>query len=103
MRAALFSIAFIFSMPALVYGAYTQKFNNDPESIYVKTPNLFSGKWERAAYSDNFSEYIDPNRLERNFDLTIEVVALRNYYKKQVDDDNKEILFALHLWIFQCF
>lgn len=78
----------------LVYGAFRQQYNVDPESVYVRAPNLFSGKWDRVAYSDNFSEYIHPSRVERNLDSTIEVVTLRNYYKAQVDNsDDKKIVY----------
>ena len=50
------------------------------------------------AYSDNFSEYINPVKIEKNFDSTVEVVTMRNYYKTQLDnDDDKNITYKSHV------
>lgn len=94
MKLVLYSIMCVFAIPILVYGAFRQQYNLDPESVYVRSPNLFSGKWEKVAYSDNFSEYIHPSKIERNLDSTIEVITLRNYYKPQVENSNdKKIVY----------
>ena len=86
MRSAYISIVAIFVVPILVYIGFKEQFPIDPESIYIKSPSLFSGKWERVGYSENFSEYVDPKRLEVNIDNTIEVVSMRNYLKPQLDE-----------------
>lgn len=86
MRSAYISIVAIFVAPVLVYIGFKQQFPMDPESIYIKSPSLFSGKWERVSFSENFSEYVDPKRLEVNIDNTIEVISMRNYQKPQLED-----------------
>lgn len=76
-------------MPILVYVGFKQQFPIDPEAIYIKSPSLFSGKWERVGFSENFSEYVDPRKLEVNFDNTIDVVSMRNYLKPQLDESQE--------------
>jgi hypothetical protein len=61
---------------------------SDPDLVYVKKPSLFSGAWQKVASSDNFSEYIEPIRMEKNLDSTVDIVAMRNYLKPQFDDEN---------------
>lgn len=66
----------------------------DPDFVYVKQPSLFAAEWQKVAHSENFSEYINPVKIEKNLDSTVEVVTMRNYYKKKADsDDDKHIVY----------
>ncbi|QWD20218.1 hypothetical protein G6689_02315 [Polynucleobacter paneuropaeus] len=67
---------------------------SDPDLVYVKKPSLFSGAWQKVAYSDNFSEYIEPKKMEKNLDSTVDIVTMRNYFKPQFNDDSdKNIIY----------
>jgi len=92
------SLAGIFISPYLAYSAIQAIEPCDPDFVYVKQPSLFAAKWQKVAYSENFSEYINPVKIEKNLDSTVEVVSMRNYYKKQVDnDDDRDIIYRSHI------
>ena len=92
------TLAGIIISPYLAYSAIQAIEPCDPDFVYVKQPSLFSAKWQKVAYSDNFSEYINPIKIEKNLDSTIEIVAMRNYYKTQSDnDDDKNIAYKSHV------
>lgn len=76
----------IIFLPILALGAFKYQYPSDPDLVYIHQPSLFSGKWEKVAYSENFSEYIEPSKFEKNLDLTVDIVAMRNYFKPQLDD-----------------
>jgi hypothetical protein len=85
-------IGIILVLPMLAFGILQKYYPNDPDIVYIKEPSLFSGKWQKVAASNNFSEYIEPNKMEASLDSTIEIVTMRNYYKPQLDDDNNKSL-----------
>lgn len=88
----------IFITPYLAYSAIQAIEPCDPDFIYVKQPSLFAAKWQKVAYSENFSEYINPVKIEKNLDSTVEIVTMRNYYKSQSDnDDDKNIIYKSHV------
>jgi len=88
----------ILATPYLAYSALQLIEPCDPDFVYVKQPSLFAAKWQKVAFSENFSEYINPSKIEKNLDATVEVVTMRNYYKKQVDsDDDREIFYKSHI------
>ena len=88
------SLAGIFITPYLAYSAIQAIEPCDPDFVYVNQPSLFAAKWQKVAHSENFSEYINPVKIEKNLDSTIEVVAMRNYYKTQtVNEDDKNIVY----------
>jgi hypothetical protein len=92
------SLAGIFVTPYLAYSAIQAIEPCDPDFVYVRQPSLFAAKWQKVAYSDNFSEYINPVKIEKNLDSTVEVVTMRNYYKTQSDnDDDKNIVYKSHV------
>jgi len=93
MRKSLYiTISSILLLPFLAYAAFQEVYPSDPDIIFVKEPNLFSGKWEKTASSDSFSEYVDPSKIDKNIDSTISVVIMRNYYKTQKDSDSDKNL-----------
>ena len=81
------TLAIILITPITAYLALQAINPSDPDLVYVKKPSLFSGAWQKVAYSDNFSEYIEPKRMEKNLDSTVDIVTMRNYFKPQFDDD----------------
>jgi hypothetical protein len=83
-------MAIILFLPLLAFGIFQKFFPSDPNIVYIKKPSLFSGAWERVAYSDNFSEYIEPKRMGKNLDSTVDIVTMRNYFRPQFDDDKDE-------------
>lgn len=84
----------IFATPYLAYSASQLIEPCDPDFVYVKRPSLFAAKWQKVAYSENFSEYINPVKIEKNLDSTVDVVTMRNYYKQQIkNDDDKNIVY----------
>ena len=92
------TVAIILITPLSGYLALQAIDPSDPDLVYVKQPSLFYGAWQKVAYSDNFSEYINPVKIEKNFDSTVEVVTMRNYYKTQSDnDDDKNITYKSHV------
>lgn len=99
-------IGIILVLPMLAFGALQKYYPNDPDIIYIKEPSLFSGKWQKVGSSDNFSEYIEPNKMEANLDSTIEIITMRNYYRPQLDDDsNKNLIYksAISYETINCF
>lgn len=76
----------IIFLPILALGGIKKYYPSDPDLIYVHQPSLFSGKWEKVARSEDFTEYIEPTKFEKNLDSTVDIVAMRNYFKPQVDD-----------------
>jgi hypothetical protein len=95
MKKSIFiTISFILILPYLAYVGLQAIYPSDPDIVYVKQPNLFSGTWEKTASSDSFSEYIDRTKIEKNIDSTVDVVVMRNYYKLQKDlDSDKNLIF----------
>jgi hypothetical protein len=92
------SLAGIIITPYLAYSAIQVIEPSDPDFVYVKQPSLFAAKWQKVANSENFSEYIDPVKIEKNLDSTVEVVTMRNYYKTQIDnDDDKNITYKSYV------
>jgi len=99
-------IGIILILPMLAFGALQKYYPNDPDIIYIKEPSLFSGKWQKVGSSDNFSEYLEPNKMEVSLDSTIEIITMRNYYKPQLDDDsNKSLIYksAISYETINCF
>jgi hypothetical protein len=86
------TVASLLALPYLAYSAIQTMSPSNPDIVYVKEPSLFAGKWEKTASCSEFTEYIDQTKFEKNFDSTIEIVTMRNYYKKQVDDDSDKKL-----------
>ena len=92
------SLAGIIITPYLAYSAIQAIEPCDPDFVYVKQPSLFAAKWQKVAHSENFSEYINPIKIEKNLDSTVEVVTMRNYYKTQIDnDEDKNITYKSHV------
>jgi hypothetical protein len=91
-KSLFITISSILLLPYLAYTAFQEVYPSDPDIVFVKEPNLFSGKWEKTASSDSFSEYVDPSKIEKNFDSTIDVVIMRNYYKTQKNSDSDKNL-----------
>lgn len=88
----------ILILPYLAYSTIQAIEPCDPDFVYVKEPSLFAAKWQKVASSENFSEYINPVKIEQNLDSTVEVVTMRNYYKTQSDNgDNKSIVYKSHV------
>lgn len=93
-KSLFITISTILLLPYLAYTGFQEIYPSDPDIVYVKQPNLFSGKWEKTASSDSFSEYIDPTKIEKNIDSTIDIVVMRNYYKVQKNSDSdKNLIF----------
>jgi len=88
-----FSLAIILITPPAGYLTIQYFYPSDPYLIYIKKPSLFSGEWQKVAYSDNFSEYIEPKKIEKNIDSTVDIVTMRNYFKPQLDDDDKDVSY----------
>ena len=82
------TVAIILITPLSGYLALQAIDPSDPDLVYVKQPSLFYGAWQKVAYSDNFSEYIEPKRMEKNLDSTVDIVTMRNYFKPQFDDES---------------
>lgn len=81
-------VAVITFFPLLAFGTFQKLHPSDPDIVYVKKPSLFYGVWQKVAYSNNFSEYIEPKRMERNLDSTVQIITMRNYFIPQIDSDN---------------
>ena len=86
------TVAIILITPLSGYLALQAIDPSDPDLVYVKQPSLFYGAWQKVAYSDNFSEYIEPKRMEKNLDSTVDIVTMRNYFKPQFDDESDKII-----------
>jgi len=79
----------ITSMLVIPYAAYSalQVINPiDPDIVHVKKPSLFAAEWKKVSYSDDFTDYLDATKIEKNLDATIEIVSMRNYFKTQTSD-----------------
>lgn len=84
------TLAIISATPVFGYVALQALYPSDPDLIYIKQPSLFSGAWQKVANSDNFSEYIEPQKIEKNLDSTVQIVTMRNYFKPQFDNDGNQ-------------
>ena len=80
------TLAAILITPPIAYCAIQAIEPNSPDIVYVKKPSLFAAEWKKVSYSDEFTDYIDLKKIERNFDSTIEVISMRNYFKPQISD-----------------
>lgn len=87
------SLAIILVTPYLAYSAMQAIDPSDPDFVYVSKPSLFAAKWQKVANSENFSEYINPEKIEINIDLTVDVVTMRNYFKSQIDADGEGVAY----------
>ena len=91
MRKTLYiSIIATSSLPLLAYAAIQAIYPCDPDVVHIQRPSLFAAEWRKVSYSDNFSEYINPNKLEKNLDQTVDIVTMRNYFHSQSDVDLSE-------------
>jgi hypothetical protein len=79
-------IVTLLTIPYAAYSALQAINPIDPDIVFVKKPSLFAAEWKKVSYSDEFTDYIDSKKIERNFDSTIEVVSMRNYFKPQISD-----------------
>ena len=86
MKLVIATMLGVLLLPMIALGSLKTYYPNDPDLVYIHQPSLFSGKWQKIAYSENFSEYIDPNKFEKNLNFTVDIVTLRNYYKPQIDE-----------------
>ena len=80
------TIASIMAIPLLAYSAIQAIEPNGPDIVYVKKPNMFAAEWKKVSYSDDFTDYLDATKIEKNLDSTIEIVSMRNYFKTQTSD-----------------
>ena len=80
------TIASIIAIPLLAYSAIQAIEPNGPDIVYVKKPNMFAAEWKKVSYSDDFTDYLDATKIEKNLDSTIEIVSMRNYFKTQTSD-----------------
>jgi|CryBogDrversion2_8_1035294.scaffolds.fasta_scaffold41194_1 hypothetical protein len=81
------------SLLVIPYGAYSalQAINPmDPDVVHVKKPNLFAAEWKKVSYTDDFTDYLDPSKIEKNMDTTIDFVSMRNFFKTQSSDFTDE-------------
>lgn len=84
------SIFLVMIIPLDAYLALQYFIPSDPDVVYVKSPSLFSAKWEKVAEAENFSEYLDRERVLSNTDSTVSVVSMRNYSKGQSNKYGKK-------------
>lgn len=82
------TLASILITPFMAYSAIQAIEPSDPDIVIVKKPNMFAAEWKKVSYSDEFTDYIDTKKIERNFDSTIEVISMRNYFKPQLSDSS---------------
>lgn len=90
------TFAVLLLLPLIGFGALQKYYPSDPDLVHINQPNLFAGKWQKVGFSENFTEYIEPTKLERNRDFTIEIMTMRNYFKPQIDDfsDSKQSYYS---------
>jgi hypothetical protein len=77
-------------MPYAAYSALQLINPIDPDVVHVKKPSLFAAEWKKVSYSEDFTDYLDAAKIEKNFDSTIEIVSMRNYFKAQTSDFTDE-------------
>ena len=87
-RSLYITLATILITPLMAYSAIQVIEPSDPDIVIVKKPNMFSAEWKKVSYSDEFTDYIDTEKIERNFDSTIEIVSMRNFFKRQKLDSS---------------
>ena len=80
------TIASVLVMPYAAYSALQLINPIDPDVVHVKKPSLFAAEWKKVSYSDDFTDYLDATKIEKNLDSTIEIVSMRNYFKTQTSD-----------------
>lgn len=99
MRKTLYlSIFAISSIPFIAYAAIQALYPCDPDVVHIQRPSLFAAEWRKVSYSDNFSEYITPNKIEKNLDQTVDIVTMRNYFHPQTDTDlNEGVTYKSHV------
>lgn len=92
------SFSAILITPYLAYLAMQAISSSDPDFVYVNEPSLFAAKWEKVASSNEFTEYLDPTRIDKNIDETVEIISMRNYFKKQFEiDSDKKSAYKSHV------
>ena len=95
----------ITSMLIIPYAAYSalQVINPvDPDVVHVKKPNLFAAEWKKVSYSDDFTDYLDATKIEKNLDSTIEIVSMRNYFKTQISDFAADVVSPVKPTFLKC-
>jgi len=80
------TLASILITPLMAYSAIQALEPSDPDIVNIKKPNMFAAEWKKVSYTDDFTDYIDYKKIERNFDSTIEIISMRNYFKPQTSD-----------------
>ena len=85
------TITSVLVMPYAAYSALQLINPIDPDVVHVKKPNLFAAEWKKVSYSEDFTDYLDAAKIEKNFDSTIEIVSMRNYFKAQTSDFTDEL------------
>jgi hypothetical protein len=84
------TITSVLVMPYAAYSALQLINPIDPDVVHVKKPSLFAAEWKKVSYSEDFTDYLDVTKIEKNFDSTIEIVSMRNYFKSQISDFTDE-------------
>lgn len=80
--------AFCLSMATYVNSLPVDTFTDDPDQIpYQISKDLYS-KWERLGETDNFTEYVDIDRVKEVSHGVFDIVIMRSYSqsKKAVDE-----------------
>lgn len=91
MKSIYLTLLGICGIPLVMYGALQTQFPEDPDLVFINQPSVFAGKWEKAGNSENFTDYINPKKIEETFDQTVDIVTLRNYHNtklEKIEDDS---------------
>jgi hypothetical protein len=82
-RWVLISVAAIFVIPVAAYFGIHEIYTTSPEIVYYQRLNQPNAKWEKIGETDDFAEYVDPDRIIEKNETTFHVMAMRNYFDSQ--------------------
>jgi hypothetical protein len=78
------SVGVLFLLPAVSFYGVHEIYATAPEIVYYQRANEINAKWQKVGETDDFAEYVDPDRIIERSETTFQIVVMRNYFDSQL-------------------
>jgi hypothetical protein len=77
------SMGVLFLLPVVSCYGIHEIYATAPEIVYYQRGNEINAKWQKVGETDDFAEYVDPDRIIERSEATFQIVVMRNYFDSQ--------------------
>jgi len=78
------SVGVLFLLPVVSFYGIHEIYATAPEIVYYQRANEINAKWQKVGETDDFAEYVDPDRIIERSETTFQIVVMRNYFDSQL-------------------